>query len=285
MFIWLASYPKSGNTFVRSMLAAYFFSKDGKFNFKLLKNIKQFPDLTLFKNLGVDINDKTEVIKNYVKVQEKINKIDGQSLRFVKTHSALISINGYKFTNLKNSLGVIYIVRDPRKVILSYANHNQKNLEQSLGELSKLSVLGGKIYNQDKMLDMIDTHVGSWTSNYNSWKQFKKYDRYLLVKYEDLISDPKNSFLLMFNFIQKLSKKELTLDKSKLENVLKTTSFEYLQKLEDESSFHEAPRTPDKKLIKFFKYGKKNTGKNIPINIGKKLEESFSLEMKELGYL
>ena len=51
MIIWLASYPKSGNTLMRSILSAYFFSKDGKFNFDLLKNIKQFPDNRLFKNL------------------------------------------------------------------------------------------------------------------------------------------------------------------------------------------------------------------------------------------
>ena len=43
MIIWLASYPKSGNTLVRSMLSAYFFSEDGLYNFELIKNIKQFP--------------------------------------------------------------------------------------------------------------------------------------------------------------------------------------------------------------------------------------------------
>ena len=40
MFVWLASYPKSGNTLVRSMLAAYFFSKDGVYNFDLLNNLQ-----------------------------------------------------------------------------------------------------------------------------------------------------------------------------------------------------------------------------------------------------
>ena len=44
MIIWIASYPKSGNTYIRSLLSAYYFSKDGKFEFSLLKNIKQFPD-------------------------------------------------------------------------------------------------------------------------------------------------------------------------------------------------------------------------------------------------
>ena len=51
MIVWLASYPKSGNTLVRSMLAAYFFSKDGIYDFDLIKNIKQFPHIGLLKNL------------------------------------------------------------------------------------------------------------------------------------------------------------------------------------------------------------------------------------------
>ena len=74
MIIWLASYPKSGNTLVRAMFSAYYFSKDGKFNFDLLKNIKKFPDFGVFKNLGIDISNEIEVIKYYIYVQEEINK-------------------------------------------------------------------------------------------------------------------------------------------------------------------------------------------------------------------
>ena len=44
MIIWLASYPKSGNTLLRSMLSSYLFSEEGIFNFDLLKKIKQFPN-------------------------------------------------------------------------------------------------------------------------------------------------------------------------------------------------------------------------------------------------
>ena len=62
MIIWLASYPKSGNTLLRSMLSAYFFTKDGKFNFEIIKNITQFPELILFKN--------------YINVQKQINEKD-----------------------------------------------------------------------------------------------------------------------------------------------------------------------------------------------------------------
>ena len=63
MFIWLSSYPKSGNTFVRSMLSAYYFSKDGKYDFEQIKNISQFPKTTLFEKIGVDITNEKEIIK------------------------------------------------------------------------------------------------------------------------------------------------------------------------------------------------------------------------------
>ena len=50
MIIWLASFPKSGNTLVRSLLSSYFFSENGDFNFELLSNIKQFPKKVFFQN-------------------------------------------------------------------------------------------------------------------------------------------------------------------------------------------------------------------------------------------
>ena len=276
MIIWLASYPKSGNTLVRSMLSAYNFSRTGEFNFQLLQNIKQFPNKTIFNYLGVDTSNKLEIVKNYISAQEEINKRDGNSIRFVKTHSALQSINGYPFTNYKNSLGAIYIVRDPRKVVLSYANHYQVALEESLKQLSSEAVIGE---------DILLTNIGTWSSNYNSWKEFKKLDRYLLIKYEDLILKPRETFILILEFIHKLTKTKFVLDELKLKNVLKTTTFEYLQNLEKKESFPESRKTKDGKLINFFKYGKKNTGKNLPEEINKNIEENFSLEMKELGYL
>ena len=77
MIIWLASYPKSGNTFLRALLTSYLFTKDGNFTFEVLKKIKQFPDNGVFKKLGIDTSNEKEVIKNYIKVQEETNKRDG----------------------------------------------------------------------------------------------------------------------------------------------------------------------------------------------------------------
>ena len=61
MIIWIASYPKSGNTYIRSLLSAYYFSKDGEFEFDLLKNIKQFPDNFFFDK---ELNNIEEAFKN-----------------------------------------------------------------------------------------------------------------------------------------------------------------------------------------------------------------------------
>ena len=82
-----------------------------------------------------------------------------------------------------------------------------------------------------------------------------------------------------------LSKTKLTVDKTKFDKVLETTTFEYLQNLEKKNFFPEAIKTAKGDYATFFKYGKKNTGKDVPIEIRKKLEEALDLEMKELGYL
>ena len=67
MIIWIASYPKSGNTYIRSFLSAYYFSKDGEFDFNLLKNIKQFPDRIFFNE---KIRSVEEATKNYITAQK-----------------------------------------------------------------------------------------------------------------------------------------------------------------------------------------------------------------------
>jgi len=286
MIIWLASYPKSGNTLLRSMLSAYFFTEDGKFNFDIIKNINQFPDLNLFENHGVDTSNQMEIVKNYINVQKKINEKDKNSVRFIKTHSGLSDINGYQFTNLNNSLGAIYIVRDPRSVVKSYANHNQMSLERVSDRMLEYGATLGGIKNSNNDADRIFTYVNSWSSNYESWKAFKKFDRYLLIKYEDMIENKKSVFLSILEFIHKLSKAKFIIDENKLKNLLKTTSFEYMKNLEKKKGFEESVKTKNDENITFFKYGPKvNNPELLPNKIKQKLEISLKKEMEELGYL
>ena len=130
MIIWLASYPKSGNTWLRSLLCAYFFSKDGVFNFKQLDNIKQFSNQYSLNEDKKDSNYQSRVSKNWIPTQEFINK--DKKIHLLKTHNAICTINGNSFTNQSNSLACIYIVRDPRNIVTSISNHFNISITESL---------------------------------------------------------------------------------------------------------------------------------------------------------
>ena len=284
MFIWLASYPKSGNTLVRSLLASYFFSKDGVYNFDLIKNILQFPTSKLFQNIDIDITNEKEVIANYIRAQQSINKKD--SIQFLKTHSYLFNIENNAFTDLNNSLGVIYIVRDPRNVVTSLANHSSISIEESANYLIDKWYFGGNLNNfNDAMRTRL--YTGTWATNYKSWQSFKSQGRYLLIKYEDLTNKKEEILIKMLKFIYKLNKKNFELDKIKLKNVIDTTSFERMKALENEFGFNESKiEKMTGKKIPFFNLGKKNDWKKmISLEIKDKIENAFKEEMKELGYL
>ena len=285
MILWLASYPKSGNTMLRSLLSAYFFTKDGNFNFEVLKKIEQFPDITIFEKLKINTDTEKEIVQNYIKAQEEINKKDKKSLRFLKTHSTMHNIAGYKFTDLRNSLGVIYIVRDPRNIVKSYANHNQFTIEESVKALTSFRMLGG-IKNAENSADRTVTHVGTWSSHFNTWKEFDKVNKYLLIKYEDLVSDTEKIFIKILEFIHKLTRSKFVLDELKLKNVIKTTSFENLKQLEKDNNFHEAKKDSNNQPVTFFKYGLNKDSKiDLPDNFKKQIEDFYKKEMLELGYL
>ena len=130
-------------------------------------------------------------------------------------------------------------------------------------------------------------YTGNWASNYKSWKSFKSVNKYMLIKYEDLISDKEINFLKILKFIHKLKKVEFVLDKDKFRNVLDTTDFNNMQKLEKEKEFDES--MIDKKTgkkVKFFYLGPKNDWKKLlDQDSQKKIEKAFKKEMIELGYL
>jgi hypothetical protein len=279
MFIWLASYPKSGNTLVRSLLSSYFFSKDGIFNFEIIKNIKQFPTKEVFLKNGVEINNEKEVIRSYLKVQESINL--KSSIQFLKTHSYLFNIENNPFTKLEYSLGVIYIVRDPRNVVLSVSNHNSQSHEKSTEDL----IAGRQIRN--KLKEDIIVYPGTWGGNYNSWKSFKPVNKYLLIHYEDLIKEKDKTFNEILKFIHNLKKVEFVLDKKKFKNVLDSTDFQRVQKLEIQTGFEEsALNKKTGKKVKFFNLGAKtNWQSSLEPKLQNQIQKAFEKEMKELGYI
>ena len=121
MFIWLASYPKSGNTWVRTFLSALLYSDNGEANLSIINNIKQFPVRDQFYNFVKDFQSIDEVSKNWSIAQNNIN-LD-KKIKFFKTHHVNCKFANNQFTNLNNTIGVIHIVRDPRNVLTSLINH------------------------------------------------------------------------------------------------------------------------------------------------------------------
>ena len=271
MFVWLASYPKSGNTLVRSMLSAYYFSSDGVYNFDLIKNIRQFPSAVLFEREGVDISKEKEVLKNYIKVQERINKKN--SVQFLKTHSYLFNIENYPFTNLENTLGAIYVVRDPRNVVTSLSNHMNISSKEAAKVMIEDYKFGGNLFSDGS--DRTRLYMGTWNGNYNSWKSLKKPKRYLLIKYEDLISNRDLIFRKIIKFLHQLNGSKFIIDQKKFKNVIETTDFERLKNLEKIKGFDEAKiNFSTGKKIPFFHLGPKNDWRKIlDSKIKKKLKK------------
>ena len=101
MITWIASYPKSGNTWLRALLAAYYFSEDGIFNFSLLSKISQFPAQKFFKGYKKNFSNIADTAEFWLDSQEKINS-DGR-FKLYKTHNAFLDVNNFRFTNIRNT--------------------------------------------------------------------------------------------------------------------------------------------------------------------------------------
>ena len=278
MIIWLASYPKSGNTLLRSILATYFFSNNGEFKFEHLYKIDQFPSLHHFENIGLDVSNENSVFQNFINAQKFINK-EKNKIKFLKTHSSLNKINNSNFTDFDNTLGAIYVVRDPRNVVKSFAHHYDMNIDEATDVMidkTRWLVTTNKVFK---------TFISSWDVNYNSWKQLG--DRVLFIKYEDLVSKKKTILIKIFKFIINLGMKNLTLDMNKLNKAIKSTEFEKMQDLEKKQDFKEGVVDPDSKKRKtFFMFGPKNDWKkSLDIKNKEKIEKNFHKEILELKYL
>ncbi len=278
MIIWIASYPKSGNTWLRSIITSLLYTTDGIFDFKLIKKIKQFPTRNQFQEFTKNFNDINEISKFWLLAQDKINLTE--EIKFFKTHNLNCAVNKNSFTNKSHTLGTIYVVRDPRNLVNSIKNHyNKGNDEEAKNFLISKKILSR--VPKDNEAD-IATLLGSWSDHYNFWT--KKNSNLLLIKYEDLILDTKKELERIIIYLKKFMTVEI--NPEKIKNILNTTSFDHLKDLENKGLFNENVYDSKKNKIRFFNKGPSNDWtKVLDKKIQDDIEKIFYKEMKELGYI
>ena len=277
MIFWLASYPKSGNTWIRTFISTYYFTNKDTFDFSYLKNIKQFPHERFFEK---NIKDISSAIESWNEAQKQIN-IKNQII-FLKTHSALAKINNFPFTSKENSIAGIYIVRDPRNIITSLSNHYQLNFGQALEFMTNTKKY---LINKNNINNFANfTFLSSWSEHYKSWKNNKQFEIFFL-KYEDLEKNPLETFKKIILFIKKILNKKEKINIDKVKKIIDSISFDKLKKDESEIGFPEAVENENKKKINFFYLGKENKWNKIlsndQINL---LNEKFRDDLKILDY-
>lgn len=269
--IWLASFPKSGNTWFRSFLTALLHEKEVDIND--LEEGKIFSRRSTFEEiLDLDSNMFSDLeIKN---LQPKVYEYIAQSepkKHFFKIHDAFVKNSlGQNIVPENVSLAAIYFVRNTLDVAISFANHNGKGISETIENMAdtklKLSFESGRQLEQPLL---------TWSQHYQSWTERPSFPVHV-VRYEDMLDDTFNVFKTI---LQKIG---LDYSDEAIKTAIDATSFEKLKKQEEEKGFREKnPNSP-----RFFNNGKSGTwqGKLTDEQI-EKIITAHGDVMKKLGYL
>lgn len=247
---WLASYPKSGNTWVRILISNLLNNSDQPIDINSLKTHIIASNSNIFNHeTGVNFSDLTNqeidllrpgVYKEYLK--------NRASNVYIKIHDS------FKLNTLQQPIlpidvtgGIIHILRNPLDIAVSLSSHLGCSFDKSV------RILANKKYSfyssSDRGYDQLQQYLGSWTTHTKSWQRCKM--PYLLVKYEDMISDTAKQLQRIVEFIG------LDYDSAAISKAVKFSSMKELQQQESTNGFNEAHSNPDN----FFRNGKIGDGK------------------------
>ncbi len=271
--IFLASYPKSGNTWMRAIISNLY-NFDKEFNLKTLKSI---PLLSIKKNFDEFENKIYSdnnvlhfdwVSENIIDCQKILNK-KSNHLNIFKTHS----VRHKKFTNETVNAGFIYIIRDPRDIIVSLKNFSGKEIDETIDKF---------LFSRSLMITTNGAQelLSTWELNVQSWLNYNSVPR-LIIKYEDLKLNPKENILNVKEFLNKIHRLNINLRDRHIDKIIENTNFNNLKQLEDKNGFDEATKNS-----KFFRSGTSNQWKNILSSSQAKLiERNLRSLMRYFNYI
>jgi len=274
--IWISSYPKSGNTWVRYLLANYFYNPSRIKNANIIDNIKKFNINDKFKKISnlEDIKKNPfHISKYWIPSQENLIK-KNKSNFFLKNHNSLIRIGENNFTKKEFCLATIYIVRDPRDVAVSFAHFSNLNYDKTIDKLLSEELFASVDRDNPWNIEII----GSYKFHYNSWKNGIINVPSIIIKYEDLINDTYGQLLRIISFLCEIL--SLNINHEQLIFSVYNSSFETLKNFEKENKFKEKG-----KINHFFRKGKYNDWV-YELNQSQisRIERTLSKEMDILSY-
>ena len=242
--VWLASYPKSGNTWFRAFLSALL-SQTSEVNINSLNPNYHFIDSELFEQLS-DLNaselypDEVDVLKPQVfnevalSTQEKV---------FVKVHEKYhYNTEGKPIIPSERSKVALYFIRNPLDVAVSFAHHENNSIPSMIKKMGENETLSFFKKNPDFFLLM--EQLGSWSEHVNSWVNNSELP-VEVIRYEDMHSAP------LQTFSRAIKAAGLDFSTAQITKAIDAASFEKLQLQESANAF--AERNP--KSQRFFRKG------------------------------
>jgi aryl sulfotransferase len=274
--VWLASYPKSGNTWVRIFLEAYRTHDRHALDINELENSLHAGNRELFDRvIGLEASELTPAeIERYRPHVYRQLAVEAEEPLFIKVHDCWrYNADGVAIFPPEVTATVIYIVRDPRAVAPSFAGHYSLNLDAAIACMADAgyAIAAPK----DRLSLQLHQPLGSWSHHVGSWLEQTELPVHL-VRYEDLHTAPEACFSAI------LRAAGLPVDEARLAAALAQSSFDRLQAQEATSGFRE-------RLLgsaRFFRSGQPLSWREeLTPAQAQQLIDAHGATMRRLGYL
>lgn len=269
---WIASYPKSGNTWIRAFITAYFTGKLSLDNLIGMQDVGNcWVHFTAHKPLEkMTIAEQTMLRPAWLLHVYEAWKPNNARL-WIKTHCANESVAGFEFIPRYLCEGVVCIVRDPRSIAPSYADHMGISIDEAI------EIMGQDDYSLQN--DGSFQWTGSWSQNVKSWLEAPAGPHNIKVfRYEAFKRNPERAFR---ELIEHVAGPE-AYDEEQLVKAIRVTSFDVMQSLEEElEEFDERSSESEK----FFRRGSTDWSAELTEAQARQIEDDHWEMMELLGYV